>query len=313
MIAATVSTRIAATSAQKTASIEVGDHRKCHDDSGVSLLQPEKASSSRLAHILDMAPPFEIQVDKDIRKSAQARATTSGSGRRARVPSRKALEASGKLKNEGIQWLTKEMREEEARRMRELRAQRKAAAAVGLKAGQVIEAATIDPTVGGGRAGDDGGRVRDGAKAEAVKMMWRKLSPSEILEAAAGKSTTNVLDKPPTGGRGQVTSRQGVSDNGRRGDDTKAARKEVVWTPQDTAFPLDAKLRKESPEDQSAQTTQTTYYADGKESRESSIWASTGNYTRRVGAGKVSRMEVCQFEDCARKATFGVNNTARYW
>ena len=87
-----------------------------------------------------MAPSIEIRLLQEARESARAEAEASGSGRRPRAPSRKLLEASGALENQGAQWMTKEIKEADARVKKELREQRKHFKAVGLKAREVIEA-----------------------------------------------------------------------------------------------------------------------------------------------------------------------------
>lgn len=86
-----------------------------------------------------MSPSVEISLLKQARASAKAKAESSGSGRRPRAPSRKALEASGALKSNSAQWMTKDIREADARLKKELREQRRQLKAAGLKRGVVLE------------------------------------------------------------------------------------------------------------------------------------------------------------------------------
>eukprot|EP00903_Cladosiphon_okamuranus_P018919 g17401.t1 len=142
-----------------------------------------------------LAPSDEIRLLQEARESARAAAEASGSGRRPRAPSRKLLEASGKLMCDSIQWMTKEKREEEARVKQEMKEQRKAAAAAGLKFGQRMEALTLSTPAGaraeGGVAETTAGEIagagpQTGMKAAGTSVVWRKLTPAETL-IAAGK------------------------------------------------------------------------------------------------------------------------------
>lgn len=142
-----------------------------------------------------LAPSDEMRLLQEARESARAAAEASGSGRRPRPPSRKALEASGKLVCNSIQWMTKEKREEEARFKLEMKEQRKAAAAAGLKFGHRIEALALSAPVGV-KAEEGGTETRGGEtlsadawtgiNAAVSNVLWRKLTPAETL-LAAGK------------------------------------------------------------------------------------------------------------------------------
>ncbi|CAN0529342.1 unnamed protein product, partial [Ectocarpus sp. 12 AP-2014] len=54
-----------------------------------------------------MAPSVEMLILRQAREAAKTEAEASGGGRRARAPSRRALEASGRLRGDGAQWLKK--------------------------------------------------------------------------------------------------------------------------------------------------------------------------------------------------------------
>lgn len=143
-----------------------------------------------------LAPSDEMRLFQEARESARAAAEASGSGRRPRAPSRKLLEASGKLMCDSIQWMTKEKREEEARFKHEMKEQRKAAAAAGLKFGHRIEALALSKPAGAKAQGDGAGTIRgeiasDGAwtgiNASVSSAVWRKLTPAETLLAAGNQ------------------------------------------------------------------------------------------------------------------------------
>ena len=300
-------------------------------DSGGAGPQPRSGhmTSCRLADNMDMTPSVEINVLKETRESARATAEASGSGRRARIPSRKALEASGKLKNEDIQWLTKEKKEEDAKRVKELKAQRKAAAAAGLKAGEVIEAVAIGG-MGGGTSADTGGNG-DGVETLSglPKMTWRKLSPTEILEAAKRQPITKVAVKPPHCGSSVAASeKRDASDYeiGKRLIDTdagtsdKCRHKKVVSEAHETVWMDSAKTSPGRSEDSTRQRGSLEVHKQalldhtrGILPRSSSREAIVRDGERFSGSGQIGSVSVCHFEGCSRKATFGVNGNVRYW
>ncbi|CAM9550959.1 unnamed protein product [Ectocarpus sp. 12 AP-2014] len=87
-----------------------------------------------------MAPSVEMLILKQAREAAKTEAEASGGGRRPRAPSRRALEASGRLRGDGAQWMTREKKAEQARVNTELREKRKKSREAGLKVGVVLEA-----------------------------------------------------------------------------------------------------------------------------------------------------------------------------
>ncbi|CAM9890595.1 unnamed protein product [Ectocarpus sp. 12 AP-2014] len=87
-----------------------------------------------------MAPSVEMLILRQAREAAKTKAEASGGGRRARAPSRRALEASGRLRGDGAQWMTREKKTEQARVNSELREKRKKSREAGLKVGVVLEA-----------------------------------------------------------------------------------------------------------------------------------------------------------------------------
>ena len=300
-------------------------------DSAGAVPQPRSGhmTISRLADHMDMTPSIDINVLKENGGSAGASSEASGSGRRARFPSRKALEASGKLKKEAVQWLTKEKREEEAKRMKELKAQRKAAAAAGLKAGQVIEAVAIGGMRGGTSADTGGNGDGVGTLSGLPKMTWRKLSPAEILEAAGREPITNVVMKPPhrgssvavseerdandrkTSGR-LVTTDAGTSDKYKY-EKVVSESHHTVWVNSPKASPCRLQDSKRQRGSLGVHEQAMLTHARGVLPRSSSREAIVEDGGSFSGSGHSGSVSVCQFEGCSRKATFGVNGNVRYW
>lgn len=154
--------------------------------------------TNRSANASGMAPSAEMSLLRQAREEAKKEAEAAGSGRRPRAPSRRALEASGRLKDEGAQWMTLEKKAEQVRINAELREQRKQCKAAGLKYGVVLEAfvAGTAGTAGtmatkaevvGGVSGDGsiGGDSRNGGGEKAAESPqfnaeWQKVSPLEL-------------------------------------------------------------------------------------------------------------------------------------
>ena len=147
----------------------------------VSAKQAHPPSVSRLADTSGMSPSAEILVLRQAREAAKQEAEASGGGRRPRAPSRRALEASGRMKSGGAQWMTREKKAEEARVKKELREQRRQYRAAGLSVGVVIEAFVAPATGGvadGGGAG--GGKDRETGEVRG-EPGWQKVSPALLV------------------------------------------------------------------------------------------------------------------------------------
>ncbi|CAM9300651.1 unnamed protein product [Ectocarpus fasciculatus] len=144
-----------------------------------------------------MAPSVEFLLLRQAREAAKREAAASGGGRRPRAPSRRALEASGQLKNDGAQWMTRERKEEQARFNAELRKQRRQYKAAGLKSGVVLEAFVAEAaetgTVDGGVGGDIAGEFGTGsAKTKHGRdPAWQKVSPAMISASPEQEQATD--------------------------------------------------------------------------------------------------------------------------
>lgn len=260
---------------------------------------PTKGSSSpnRKADGSGLAPSDEMKMLLEARESTRAAGEAGNSGRRPRAPSRKFLEASGKVSDEGAQWMTKKKREEQVREQRELKEQKKAAAAAGLKVGQVLEAAALRANRSGGAWGG-GGRV-------VSKVVWRKLTPAEILRVAGNQPATDgaqldIAKAADTTGVVAVSqSKQGESAS------TPAA----AASQADTMPEAKAKHVAEAggPATQQGSTVvEMAHESRPKRSRKDRDDGAGEGETRAAKA-------TCEFEICPKKASFGVNGVVRYW
>ena len=156
-------------------------------------VSPRSSASNRMAEMTGMAPSAEILILQQAREAAKKEAEASGGRRRARAPSRRALEAAGRMTDTGAQWMTQEKKEEMARAAMELREQRKRYRAAGLKVGVVLEEFVVQGkadtemaagTAGSRAAGDggDSGTAGGGSGIDSTPPVvgWRKVSPAEL-------------------------------------------------------------------------------------------------------------------------------------
>lgn len=100
---------------------------------------PPPAPTNRSTEAAGMAPSAEILLLRQARETAKKEVEATGSGKRPRAPSRRALEASGRMNDQGAQWMTRKQKAEETRVKTELREKRKQSKAAGLKLGVVLE------------------------------------------------------------------------------------------------------------------------------------------------------------------------------
>lgn len=94
---------------------------------------------------MDTARPHEPEEEPARTKTGGTSSSGGGGGgggssRRARAPSRRVLEASGLMKVDGAQHMTKEVRDAEGKKLKDLRDKRKQGRAAGLRSGEVLEA-----------------------------------------------------------------------------------------------------------------------------------------------------------------------------
>ncbi|CAN0049777.1 unnamed protein product [Pylaiella littoralis] len=278
-----------------------------------------------------MAPSVEIRLLQQARESARAVAEASGSGRRARAPSRKLLEASGALDNNNSQWRVKATKKADIKVNKELRDQRKHSKVVGLQAGEVMEAFSGPPAdVGGyiGRNGFEGDSSSGGSGDGARRDLSSKHGCQELRQApgqqqqqqqqqqhlhAVGTSvaipTTISAKEEPVEAlspapatkfsmkrtwvvrKGVSTSRDGGGGVGKGGSAT---------TEGGVAQPKPKRSR----DDRGLALGANSATGTGK------AWRGVGE--ERAQNGKSGGLPKCECGDCPKMATFGVNGTVRY-
>lgn len=275
-----------------------------------------------------MAPSVEIRLLQEARESARAEAEASGSGRRPRAPSRKLLEASGALEHRGAQWMTKEIKEADARVKKELREQRKHFKAAGLKAGEVIEA-IAEPRGGKGEVeqkhakaslSDDRGVSENHGMGwtPPTRHNWRQLTTCEIQRGDEMQTTASDGENPTSRREDEVVSPSPES--------ASPFPMERTWT---VSEEVRASLRKDSTAvGERAISTKAkrgrfeTCRGNVKEElavRTSGHNENTCDKRARVGEGVAGAGDEaggkvqCEHCDCSRTAIFGVNGIVRYW
>ncbi|CBJ32965.1 conserved unknown protein [Ectocarpus siliculosus] len=265
-----------------------------------------------------LAPSDDMRLLQNARQSAHEEA--SGSGRRARVPSRKVLEASGKMADETAQWMTKEKKEEQARINKRFRAQRKAAAAAGLKIGEVIEA-TASPAA---RAeseeeglGSGGTSIRGGGL-RVSKASWRKLTPTEILPAAGKKPSAEGAASEVRGNDAAMAETTDEQVVGRQPETAPVASDGGDRSERKPAETMASGAEMSSQED----STTTNAFNEGSlkrrkknqvEHSSASSESEKGRYRVQQAGRQTSAVKVvCELDSCSRTAKFGVHGIVRY-
>ncbi|CAN0558794.1 unnamed protein product [Ectocarpus sp. 12 AP-2014] len=265
-----------------------------------------------------LAPSDDMRLLQKARQSAHEEAR--GSGRRARVPSRKVLEASGKIADETAQWMTKEKKEEQARINKKFRAQRKAATAAGLKIGEVIEA-TASPAsrVDSEEEGLEScaPSIRGGGS-PVSNLSWRKLTPTEILLAAGKKP---FIEEAASEVRGddatmaETTDRQVVVKQPERAPDASDDGDRSERKPAETMA---------SGAEMSTQEDSTTTNAFNESSlkrpkmnqvehsRAPSDSDKGRHRVQQAGPQASAVKAICELDSCSRTAKFGVHGIVRY-
>lgn len=280
----------------------------------------------------DTSPLADIDLLRKARQSAQAEAEASGNGKRPKTPSRKALEASGVagVVQDAPQLMTKEIREalapKTARRTKDQRPRIKGDCKrncfTGQATGDVAGSGSFTGKFGGNgfsrisAAGEDTSpsseeileeylqqrrqhqqqqtqhqqnqqRQQQQSRHLKRKTQRQQQQRSASLRPHQGKSSNDTttavsapqcrrVDAAPTRGAGNVDTKKTTNTNKRRGGVTEKNR-DMKAKKMNTS--INGELR-----------------VDGKEC---------------VVVAKAATL--CAFEDCKAGATYGVNNTVRYW
>lgn len=141
-----------------------------------------------MAEISGVAPSVEMLLLRKAREAAKKEARASG--RRPRAPSRRALEAAGRMQGEGAQWLTREKRAEQARVAAELREQRRQSKEAGLKFGEVLEEVVEPAAVVPGEGDNAGGGSVGGADPARIDPGWQKVPLAMQMSCPQPESIT---------------------------------------------------------------------------------------------------------------------------
>ncbi|CAM9549821.1 unnamed protein product, partial [Ectocarpus sp. 12 AP-2014] len=258
-------------------------------------------------------------------------------GRRARAPSRKLLEASGRVAAEGAQLLTKAKKEEENRLKREMKEQRRAAKSAGLKLGEVIEATAAplseeESGSGGGGGGGGGSRGSDGGddafSAGEGSPSWRKLSPSDMLRAAQQQQQEEQPAEAEAKQRSLSTKDSGaksgaVPTKGDCGEPTKGDGGEPTGTPSQRR----GKTSSSSGRADNGKSSKRLRLSNGSgvaggsrggkghdsagKRRSPRGHEGEGEKGGKTGGGTVNGKVLCEIDTCYRPASYGIGDTAR--
>lgn len=206
---------------------------------------------------------------------------TSNPGRRFRAPSRKALEAAGQAADEGVQWMTKAKKQEEARKGRDMRQEKKAAAAAGLKIGEVMENFAT---------GDTSNNVR-GVCDESNHGKDEMSSTKDAPTRRARNAPKQYAPVPPPTGLGGACKRSAAVNRNARTKSSKGRKGSPVPHTTINIKNQDVKAR------------------DAGERQESGRRGGSDS-----GGGYDGTTDpTCESSGCTRVATFGVNGAVRYW
>ena len=290
------------------------------DNAGAATPTSRRSLFSRPFFGCDTSPLADIDLLRKARQSAQAKAEATGNGKRPKIPSRKALEASGfaGVVQDAPQLMTKELRKaaapKTARRMKNQRPGSKGNCARNYFTGQ----ATGDVARSGGFIGRF-----DGNGFSTVSAAGEGESPTseEILEEhlqhrrkhqqqqEKQQQQQHQNNKTQRLRSASLTSRRRQSPI----DMTTAAgacqRRPADATPTRGANNVDTK-----------KTTKTRKRRGGvaeknrdmtaKKKNTSTIGGLQGEGKESAGITNATR---CAFEECQARATYGVNNIVRYW
>lgn len=325
-----------------------GEMAKTHANLPATTQAANFQQPSRTEETSGVAPSAEIGLLQEANKSSRAEGETNGSGRRARAPSRKFLEAAGLGANEGAQWMTKEIKEAEAEKLRDLRKKRKQYKAAGLRSGEVLEACAAPATdVGSNESsknaniGGDSIEPVDGQEILPGKNNWRKGTPAELLRQAARQRRAMVerSDQRLKGGlaiapsevggaaasekveyevvetvKVAVKRRKGAISDAKNGTNTMSTANNNNKSESDNTKKLkqcrQTKDREDGEKD-GGHCSKLPKKGGGKQKARGR--ADGDGQDGSAGEGEDVYTTTCEYHGCSKTATFGVNGTVRYW
>ncbi|CAB1111462.1 unnamed protein product [Ectocarpus sp. CCAP 1310/34] len=273
-------------------------------------------SHRRTAGQSALAPSDDMRLLRNARQSAHEEA--SGSGRRARVPSRKVLEAAGKMADETAQWMTKEKKEEQARINKKFRAQRKAAVAAGPKIGEVIEAtASPSPRVESEEDGLGSGATSiRGGRSPVSNVSWRKLTPTEILLAAGKKPFVEGAASEVRGSDAAMAEMMDEHVVGKQPEQTPVASEDGDRSERKPAETTasDAEMSAQATSNAFTESSLEHHKKNQVEHSSAPSESDKGRYRVQQAGRQASAVKaICELNSCSRTAKFGVHGIVRYW
>lgn len=224
--------------------------------------------------------------------------------------------------------MTREIKEADAKVKKELREKRKHSKSAGLKAGEVLEACSGPQADGGdamARTGAGGGNSSSGGGGGGGRVLSSKQSCQE-LKPAPGKqqrrtvgvsvatpNTISAKKEPVEAATGDFPMkrtwvvREGGSTSGNGGGGGSGARKGGSATTKGDAAPPKPKR---SRDDRGLVSEAGGGVVAGK----GQAWGGVGEErTEDSEAGGRGGLTKCEYGDCSKTASFGVNGTVRYW
>lgn len=302
----------------------------------VSPVQDKSAQSPRsggMAETSGAAPSVEMKIFVAARESARAAAAASRSGRRARVPSFRALQAAGLAEVEGAQWMSRARQEEEARKLRaykenvreykdyKKRVHKELAARC--KAGQVLVQAPTPDAANIGTGGTGGVSAVSGALVTAGKRGAVEISQQPQSQQADRAKQHDRGDKKT---RRQSARPAGTTEASVDPATTSADEDNELATKLNGASSLGGSLGKGASATSNSTSTVVSklrwvVFADaGEQRREQDVCSTSGEARQDIQDGVQRNGECnavpvipCHFEGCSKPATFGVNGIVRYW
>lgn len=247
------------------------------------------------------------------------------------------------LKIDGAQWMTKGVKDAETKKVKDLREQRKQYKAAGLRSGEVPEACPVPAVAGGaGQAcvhqhgdRDVGLEASGGGRILADKnKKWRKIAPEE-MPGKGGNGSGGSVQKPPSGaiseGDGVAVCKEeekGAHTPSGEGRAAEKKRKEAVLL--DTGAPAASenspgrdgddgrhckrgKVKKEQEQDKDEGGKRVVAPVSKRAGKQRARVGEEDGEGGKGGKGVGGGTPLCEFQSCAKAATFGVNGAVRYW
>lgn len=293
---------------------------RVQDNAGAATSTSSSSLPSRPVFGCDTSPSADIKLHLKARESAQAKEAASGSGKRPKIPSRKALEASGVagVVQDAPQLMTKEIREAMAprtsRRMKGQRTRVEGDCARNCFTGQAMG----DAAGSGGFIGRFGGNglSRVGAAGEDTSP-----SSEEVLEEYPQQRRQHQQQDQQHNTQQQQQQQQQRSAS----LTPRQRRSSTVTTTGASASqrrPRYAASSRDAGDVDTKKTTKTNKRRGGVAEKNRDIKAKKKHTSTRSGRVQDEGKEgaivtepatLCAFENCTAGATYGVNNIVRYW